>query len=70
MALKEIAVNIIKGNVKTNTRTKNKLQKHKKVIIDSTKSKNCAAKRKKLVVQSGSWLWIIPLIASLIDLAL
>jgi hypothetical protein len=68
MALKEIAVNVIKGNVKTNIKTKNKLRKHKKVISELAKSKNCAAKRKKLVIQSGGWLWIIPLITSLIEL--
>jgi hypothetical protein len=34
MALKEIAVNDIKGNVKTNPKRKNKLKKHKKVICE------------------------------------
>jgi len=64
MALKKIAVNVIKGNVKTNTKTKKKLKKHKKVICELTKTKNCTTKRKKLVIQSEGWLWIIPLIIS------
>jgi hypothetical protein len=34
MALKKIAVNVIKGNVKTNTKTKKKLKKHRKVIAN------------------------------------
>ncbi len=67
MALKEIAVNVIKGNAKTNTKTKNKLKKHKNVICELTKSKNCTTKRKKLVIQSGGWLWIIPLMTSLTE---
>jgi hypothetical protein len=46
MALKEIAVNVIKENVKTNVKTKNELRKHKKVICNLAKSKNCLAKHK------------------------
>ncbi len=70
MALREIALNVIKGNVETDLKTKNKLRKNKKVICDLVKSKNCLAKRKKLVVQSGGWLWLVPLISSVIDLLL
>jgi len=70
LALKEIAVNIIKGNVNTDSQTKSKLKKHKKIICSFVKNKNCLNKRKKLVVQSGGWLWFIPLITSIIDLAL
>ena len=68
IALREIAINVIKGNVETDKKTKNRLRKSKKVICDLVKTKNCLAKRKKLVVQSGGWLWLVPLISSVIDL--
>lgn len=70
LALKEIAVNIIKGNVSADSRTKTKLKRHKNVICAIAKNKNCLNKRKKLVIQSGGWLWFIPLITSIIDLVL
>ncbi len=70
LALREIALNVIKGNAKVDDKTKRKLKKHKKDIYDYVKTKNCLNKRKKLVVQSGGWLWLIPLISSVIDLVL
>ncbi len=71
LALKEIALNVIKGNVYINNKTKKKLSKHKKNIYSLVlKNKLYSRDRKKLVVQSGGWLWIIPLITSIIDLAL
>jgi hypothetical protein len=70
IALREIAINVIKGNVETDEKTKNRLRKNKNVIYNLVKSDNCSAKRKKLVVQSGGWLWLLPLISSVIDLLL
>ncbi len=70
MALREIALNVIKGNVGTDKKTKNRLRKNKRVICELVKSKNCLSKRKKLVVQSGGWLWLVPLISTVIDLVL
>jgi hypothetical protein len=71
LALKEIALNVIKGNVDIDNKTKKKLSKHKKNIYSLVlKNKLRSRNRKKLVIQSGGWLWIIPLITSIIDLAL
>jgi len=56
IALREIAINVIKGNVETDKKTKNKLGKNKKATCNLVKSNNCLSKRKKLVVQSGGWL--------------
>ncbi len=71
LALKEIAINIIKGNVDIDNKTKKKLSKHKKNIYSLIlKNKPYLRDRKKLVIQSGGWLWIIPLITSIIDLVL
>ena len=68
-ALREIALNVIKGNVNIDKKTKNKLSKHKKNIYGiCKKSKICAKDRKKLVVQTGGWLWILPIVSSIIDL--
>ena len=68
-ALREIALNIIEGNVTIDKKAKNRLSKHKKTIYGICKrSKVSAKQRKKLVVQSGGWLWILPLVTSVIDL--
>jgi len=71
LALKEIAANLIKGNIDIHPKHKSKLRKHKKDIcsLANQKYKILAKKRKKLVVQNGGWLWAIPIIASaIIDL--
>jgi hypothetical protein len=70
LALREITLNVIKGNAQIDDKTEKRLSKHKKDILELVKSKNSLAKRKKLVVQSGGWLWLIPLISSVIDLVL
>ena len=68
-ALREIAINIIEENMLIDKKTKNKLSKHEKAIYGLCKqSKLSANQRKKLVVQSGGWLWILPLVTSVIDL--
>ena len=68
-ALREIALNIIEGNISIDKKSKNRLLKHKKTIYGiCKKSKVSAKQRKKLVVQSGGWLWILPLVTSVIDL--
>lgn len=69
-ALREIALNIIKGNAQIDDKSKKRLKRHRKDIYDLAKNKNCLTKRKKLVIQSGGWLWLIPLISSVIDLML
>ena len=69
VALREIALNIIEGNVTMDKKTKNRLSKHKKTIYGICKQSKVSAKeRKKLVIQSGGWLWILPLVTSAIDL--
>lgn len=45
LAIKEIAVNIIKGNVIANSRAKTKSKRHKNVICAFAKNKNCLNKR-------------------------
>jgi hypothetical protein len=70
LALREIALNVIKGNAQVDDKTKRRLSKHKKSIYELVKSKHSLAKRKKLVIQSGGWLWLIPSISSVIDLLL
>lgn len=67
-ALKEIAVNVIKGNVEMDSKTKSKLRKHKKSICELAQSSKKCKNRKKLIVQSGGWLWILPVISTIIDL--
>ena len=68
-ALKEIALNIIEGHMTIDKKTKKKLSKHKEIIYAiCNKSKVSAKDRKKLVVQSGGWLWILPIVSSIIDL--
>ena len=68
-AVREVALNVIKGNVELDKKTKSKLSKHKKNIYGLCNNKRiCAKNRKKLVVQSGGWLWILPVVSSIIDL--
>src|SRR5882757_6035603 len=68
-AIREIALNVIKENIPIDQQTKNKLSKHKKNIYDICKnSRVCAKDRKKLVIQSGGWLWLLPVVSNIIDL--
>src|SRR5258708_33158774 len=66
-AIKELAVNLLKGNIKIDLeRTKRKVRKHKVNIYEISKSKN-----PKYIVQSGGWLqWIIPIASALLEVAL
>src|SRR5258708_3381909 len=61
-AIKELAVNIIKGNIKIDHEpTKKKVRKHKENIYDISKLKS-----PKYIEQSGGWLqWIIPIASAL-----
>ena len=69
LALREIALNVIKGNIDMDKKTKRKLSKHKKNIYNIAKrGKIPVKKRKNLVVQSGGWLWILPVVSTIIDL--
>jgi hypothetical protein len=70
LALREIAINVIKGHIDLDNKKKIALRQHKKQICElaSSRKKLCAKSRKKLVVQSGGWLWLIPIISNIIDL--
>ena len=67
LGLKEIAVNLIKGNINLEPKVKRKLLKQRKVIRKFTK-KNNKIQRKKIVIQSGGWLWILPIIQGILSL--
>jgi hypothetical protein len=67
-AVKEIAVNVIKGNIDLNEQTLNKLRPHKKLLRKLISKKTNKTKRKELVIQSGGWFWLIPVITGIIDL--
>lgn len=60
-ALKEISKNVIKGNVKLSNYKRRKLSKFKSNIY-SIAYEN----KPKKIVQTGGWLWVIPIIASLL----
>ena len=71
LALREIAMNIVKQNIPLTKRQTNRLSPYAKVIKSlSTGVKNKRIKR-KLVVQSGGFLpWLIPLIGTAITTAI
>ena len=60
-ALREISKNVIKGNVKLSNYKRRKLAKFKNNIY-SIAYENKPAK----IVQTCGWLWVIPIIASLL----
>lgn len=62
-ALQEISENIIKGNVKVSPYKKRKLKQFKDNIYSLAYSKRIPPKQ---IVQSGGWLWVIPLVAQTI----
>jgi len=67
-ALREIAHNTIKGNIKLNNIQKSKLKPYSRTLKELCSTKSCKNKRKKLVVQSGGFLPIlIPAVASIIS---
>ena len=66
-AIKNIVINLMKGNINLNKRSKLKLMKEKKVIKAFTCNNKCKKKKQKIVEQSGGFLnVVIPLIASVI----
>jgi len=68
-AIREIAINVIKENIPIDKKTKKKLSMHKKNIYSICKNSKVSPKdRKKLVVQSGGWLWLLPIVSSIIEL--
>jgi hypothetical protein len=67
LALKEVAINVIKGNIELNRKQKLKLIKHKK-LFHKLINKQSKQNQKKLVVQSGGWLWLLPVVSTVIDL--
>ena len=65
-AFREISKNLISGNVKRPKGYRKKLSpQERKKIINLAKSKK-ASERKKLIVQSGGWLWLIPVVGEII----
>src|SRR5882757_6205219 len=60
-AIREIALNVIKENIPIDQQTKNNYDICKN-------SRVCSKDRKKLVVQSGGWLWLLPVVSTIIDL--
>ena len=71
MALREIAMNIIKQNIPLTKSQTNRLSPYAKVIkslSDGAKSKRA---KRKLVVQSGGFLpWLIPIIGTALTAAI
>jgi tRNA nucleotidyltransferase/poly(A) polymerase len=64
LALKELAVNCLEGNIKLSETAKKKLQKHKR-LIRTLAAKKSTKNRSKLVVQSGGLLpFLIPAAAT------
>ena len=63
LAIKEIGVNVIEGNIK-----QKKLTKNKKTLLNKFKTKQSLTTCKKIVQNGGAWMWLIPLITTVIDL--
>jgi hypothetical protein len=67
LALNEIALNTVKGNLKLKSQQKKKLYKHRNLIKKLSTKTNNRVKRRKLVTQSGGFLPIlIPALASIL----
>ena len=67
-ALKEISKNIISGNIKKPKSCKRFLTtKDRKSILKLSTAKS-AKKSKSLIVQSGGWMWVIPIVSEIISL--
>lgn len=67
-ALREIAHNTLKGNVKLNNDQKRKLKPYNNTLKNLCIKHKCSKRRKKLVIQSGGFLPIlIPAITGLIS---
>lgn len=68
IALREIAYNTVRKNLILSSKEKQRLKKHKRVLVDLAKKQKSAKKKKKLVEQSGGFLPILlPLVASLLS---
>ncbi len=61
-ALQELCENIIKGNIEVDSIQRQKLMRNKQNIYKIAFNKRV----KKSVSQSGGWMWIIPIVASLL----
>lgn len=67
-ALREIAHNTLKGNVKLNSIQKKKLKPYSKTLKGLCDKPKCRRRRQKLIVQSGGFLPIlIPAITGLLS---
>ena len=63
-AIREIAINAVHGNIKLSPPQKQKLRKHKKIILTLAKPNNTKL-NKKLALQSGGFLPIlVPAVAA------
>jgi hypothetical protein len=69
-AIKEIATNKIKGNIKLNKKQTKQIKKYDKVFkgICCSKTNNCPKKRKKFVSQSGgAFPILIPVVEEILS---
>ena len=61
LAIKEIGLNVIEGNIKTKLSIKNK-----KYLTNFKKKKSLTQCKK--IVQTGGWLWLIPIAITAYDI--
>lgn len=69
-AVREIAKNTVKGNVKLLENDKKKIRKHQKLIWDIAQKRKGKRKTKELVQQSGTGVVLpilVPIVASLLS---
>lgn len=69
-AYREIAVNLVEGNIPLDGRLKKILRRHKKEILNLTKNRKykCIKNRKKVLEQSGGYMtYLIPLVLNLLS---
>ena len=60
-ALSEICLNLIRGNIKLNSKTKAKFRRHKKPIELLANRKISLKRKKQIINQKGSGAFLIPL---------
>jgi len=67
-AIKEMAVNVVNGNIKLSRIQRTKLAKYKSFIKEAAKPTNSKLKRKRVIVQSGGFLpYLVPVVLSLLS---
>jgi len=66
-AIREIAHNVIRKNIKLKRKQKKRLNKYSKVIKGIANGTNNKGRRKRLLQQTGGFIqWLIPVIATLL----